>query len=871
MFLLFAGGAARAETPCTRLAGVVADSTGAIIPGAEVKLDGKAARHSGTDGHFAFPCVGEGRHTLAATFQDFATYTVHVTAPHAGDLMFRLVPSTEASITVNADDADMQVSAPGGTNGIVLSGRQLQTLADDPDDLQRELQQMAAAAGGSPSGTVISVDGFQDDAKLPPKDSIAFINVSPDLFSAEYREPPFGGGRVEVYTKPGAKNYHGALFLTNSSSWMNASDPFATSTGKVGKQRYGFDLSGPIRKQGSNFSVSLEHRSIDELGVVNAITLDANGNAVPTLDSVPRPQRLWVGQARVDWQLTPRNIAFVTFSSNNNSAANMDVGGSTLREAGYEDTSSDYTVRFSNVTTISPKLMHEARVSFEAVHETYTPNSTAPSVQVSGYFTGGGATAGNTRQYRSRIEYDDDAILTTANHTIKTGIQLFSMHRNSDVYTNFMGTYVFAGAKQYATHQAELFSNVSGNPNVRVDQVRLAVFYQDDMKLRPNLTFSYGLRYFLETDPASYGSFAPRMGFVWSPDKKKTWQLKTHFGLFNGQYSADEAQELHREDGVQRITSLIYNPVYGSPFSNATPIYAERVAAPGLHPDSFVIGEATISKDLPFGFNVNAEFVVGRLLNVSRTVNINQPLDNNPYGVRPIVPNVNILQLRSDGTGQGHGEFFSISNFKRKRAQFFIGGLHLNLRDNTNDNSFFQPQSAYSDAGEQARRDGQGLWQLFGNANVMLPWKLSISANGFAQGGRPFNITTGFDNNGDGNFNDRPQYAAPGDKTAVATPFGLLTSAGPIVDGVPLHPIPRNIAELPWTFHLDGNLQRAFTLTRDKKADHQQTITANIRSANFINHTNVTTEGSVLGSPQFLTPIAADTSRRIEFGLRYSF
>ncbi len=81
----------------------------------------------------------------------------------------------------------------------------------------------------------------------------------------------------------------------------------------------------------------------------------------------------------------------------------------------------------------------------------------------------------------------------------------------------------------------------------------------------------------------------------------------------------------------------------------------------------------------------------------------------------------------------------------------------------------------------------------------------------------------------------------------------------------------RNIASLPWNFHLDGNIQRVFTLTRDAKADHQQTITANVRSSNLLNHTNVTSEGGVLGSPLFLIPYSADSSRRIEGGLRYNF
>ena len=67
------------------------------------------------------------------------------------------------------------------------------------------------------------------------------------------------------------------------------------------------------------------------------------------------------------------------------------------------------------------------------------------------------------------------------------------------------------------------------------------------------------------------------------------------------------------------------------------------------------------------------------------------------------------------------------------------------------------------------------------------------------------------------------------------------------------------------------NVQRTFTLTRDIKAEHKQTLTANVRSSNVLNHLNVTAEGGVLGSPLFGVPYAADNGRRVEGGLRYSF
>ena len=55
-----------------------------------------------------------------------------------------------------------------------------------------------------------------------------------------------------------------------------------------------------------------------------------------------------------------------------------------------------------------------------------------------------------------------------------------------------------------------------------------------------------------------------------------------------------------------------------------------------------------------------------------------------------------------------------------------------------------------------------------------LPGKVQFSTNFNGSGDKHYNITTGFDNNGDGNFNDRPQYAAAGTPGAIATRYGLL-------------------------------------------------------------------------------------------------
>jgi hypothetical protein len=761
---------------------------------------------------------------------------------------------------------------------------------------------MAAASGGNPGNTTISVDGFQDSSTLPPKSSIAYIKVNPDLFSAEYREPPFDGGRVEVYTKPGQKVYHGALFATNGSSWMNARDPFSASKAPLGKQRYGFELTGPITHKGSDFTLNLEHRSIDNYGVVNAITLDSAGNQVNTVANVATPQRLWVGLARIDWQLGPKNTFIATYSANVNHLQNVGVGGNALAETGYDSQQYEHVLRFTNVTTASAKLMHEARVSLKWDGENENPNSIAPQVSVAGAFTGGGATLGPQRLQEFTIEADDDAILSTKNHLLKFGTQFFIYNEHERLTTNFNGTYTFGGGtapvldengnptgqtetitglEQYRRSLLDLpggtptaFSNVAGTPQVNFTQFQDALFIQDDWKVRPNVHLSLGMRYFLQNDPANYNAATPRFGISWSPDKKATWTLHGHVGLFAGRYATSEYAELQRMDGIHRITSTAYSPVYcdpsngGSscdPLAGTTPIHSIRSTSPHLSNISFSIENLGFTHAFPHGWNLSGDVYLARIWNYTRTENINSPLTSDPTGPRPGPANLNILQMQDSGQGNVNAQFVGLEQHSFKRIQFFAGTIRINQQDDTDDSEFFTPQSSSTDAGEIARRTGNPLWHVFANGNLNLPEKIQLSGNLNAGIGSPYNFTTGFDNNGDGDFNDRPQYAKPGDPNAVATPYGLLVASGGT--GV----FPRNRGRMPATIYLGTNVQRAFTLTKNTKADHPQTLTVNLREANLLNHTNVTQVGGVLGSPLFGVPYAADNGRRVEAGLRYTF
>ncbi len=877
------------------LTGMVRDSTGATVPGAAVTLEDDTRATTGTDGRFRFPCAQAGAHRLHIVAPSFASVDREVSATRTpGDILITLRPeSVDQSIDVQADTARGVDNTETGASR-TLAGDDLKALAEDPDDLLRQLQQLAAGAGGNPANTLITVDGFQDPSRLPPKSSIAYIKVNPDLFSAEYQEPPYEGARVEVYTKPGQPRYHGSLFMTYGGSSLNARDPFSTAKGTIGKQRYGFDLSGPVRKQGSDFALSLEHRGIDNIAVVNAVSLNTSGNAVPVNATVNTPQRLWEGSARAAWQWNPKNSLTTTYSANVNHLANVGVGGTALQESGYGEFSYEHVVRALNVSTLSANLMHEARFSFSWIGDINTPNSTATPVQVAGAFTGGGSELGPQAKRSTGFELYDDAIWTHGAHTLKIGVNWRPKWQRRRLTQDFNGLYTFGGGtapvlevngnavpgssttisglEQYRRARLSLpggaataYTEVAGDPEVDFTQSREAFFAQDSWKVKPNLVLSYGLRYYAQNDPLTLLNLAPRAGLAWSPDKKQTWTLKAHSGMFNGQYDGNDAAEVRRLDGIHRVSSLIYSPTFGNPFLNATPIHTVRAFAPGFGDAYFAEQQAEIDHSLHGGWNVQGTFYWLTVWNDGRTRNINAPLNGVPTGPRPGAANLNILQAQSSGKLKGDIEFVSVEQHTLKPLSIFVGYVRLDLRGNTDNDLFFTPQSSYTDAGEYARRTNQPTHQIFGNATLHLPRKVDLSTEYSVRSGQPYNITTGFDNNGDGDFNDRPTYAQPGSPNPIPTRYGLLVASGG--NGV----FPRNAGSTPWNVHLDANLSHTFTLTPHAAKDRLQTLAVNIRSANVLNHTNVTQVGSVLGSPLFGQAYQADNGRRVEAGLRYSF
>lgn len=901
LVLAFGPSLLMAEESCStglRVEGTVTDPSGAVIPGAEVQATSGYKVLSDASGKYVLQCVMGTSANITAQAVGFGSATLRARGRVGSTVRINFnlaVASVQQEVQVDAEDS---ASSQDGAGSTVLNSRQVQQLADDPDDLLRELQMLASSGGGNPTSTTIVVNGFQASSMMPPKSSIASIRVNPDSFSPEFQ---WHRSRIEITTKPGADKFHGALFFTDSDGAFNATNPFSTTSTPAGRRRYGFELTGPILPKKLDFAVALERREINEFNVVNARILDPSYNLIPLRQTVGAPQRLWIGSARLDSQISNNDLTSLSWSANVNDQGNQGVGGLVMQEAGYSSDVSQYDLRLLNTLTLGTNTLQETRIGYSWKRTVQKPNSTAPNLQVAGYFTAGGATSQNLNNRERDLEVDDDIIATRGKHQINVGVQSITSFVHAYDPNTFNGAFVFGGgsapvldANNQPTTQTNNIDGIeqyrrallnlsggsptnyqltTGNPVVPATQAQVSLYGQDVMKVLPRLSVTFGLRYQFEIHPNSFPNFRPRVGFLWSPDKKSKWTIGAHVGLFTTWDTPTNLTEVERLNGNRQMLHTVYSPSYSSPLTpvaGSVQVTTRNQFSPGYGQSPDFQFAARVAHEFPHNWAAEFEYGFGADWQSLRVININAPQVASSTGVapdptaalqapRPISPNENIMQYQTYGHSRGAVYTLNVKQTSYKRFSLNAKVWYLDFKENPQ-----TPQSTYSAQGDSGRPD----WMRRGGISVLgviqLPYKIELATQFSALPGLPYNITTGTDANGDSTFNDRPSYAAASGTGVYSTPYGLMTAN--TVNGT----VPYNVGTMPGVINLDPNLRRTFLLNPGDK-NHPKTLSLNVRSSNLLNHTNVTTVNTVLSSGTVGQPIAAAPARRLELGVRFEF
>lgn len=875
-----------AEGNDAEIEGEITDQNAAIIIGATVDLiqNGQIINSTLSDerGRFVFKSLATGLYILRVEAKSFAVYEENLTIGNATKSIrpkITLFPEIKEIVTVN-DFSASNLSSERAAGTLDLTRQEIEALPDDPDALNEQLQQLAATSGSAPGGAVVTVDGFLAGGRIPPRAAIQSVRVNPNIYSAEYDTPPFRGGRVEITTKPGA-GFSGAVFFNFNDDTLNARQPFATSRAETNTKQYGFQIGAPIIKKRSGFLLDFEKRDINDAATVNAATLAGNFVA-----NVPTPKRLLTGAARTDWQLGDDRTQVFRFNFASNKLAGQGTGGFNLPERAFDIRQSELNFRFTDSVALSAKTANELRVGLTVQKFKQQAISDEKIISVAGAFTSGGANSQLLEREENRLEIIDNLLITTGKHNLKAGAQITFRRVSDSRLENQNGAFYFGGTtvggenisalEQYRrTLMGQIaptkFSVTLGSPTVTVNQWRVALFTQDEWRWRKNTSLSFGLRYEAQTATTDFVSFAPRIGIAYSPDKKQNWIFRARAGVFYERISEELTLETLRLDGRTQREIIIDNPSFPNPFiPDSIPNAANttRVFDEDLRPPVSLQMRVEVERQLPRGWRVSSSYsFTGGWFDL-RSRNINAPLvsaaNSDPRTApRPFKTPDNILQFESSGKTRGQVFFIGVFQPTNKFFTLSSGYLNFNFKSNA-DTPFLLPQSSYDESGEWASPLWQSRHRIFVTSGFNLSKKIRASVIMNAASGRPFNITTGRDNNGDGNFNDRPSLADFFNQQAIQTRLGFLTPN--TING----DVPRNSGTSPATVTIDLNLSRTFIIGK-KTGEGGRNLAVNVRSSNLFNYTNLLDVNGVLTSPFFATANHAAPSRRIEAGVRFSF
>ena len=346
MVLCFAA-VAVAQTETATISGLITDDTGAVVPGAEVKLQSvdRGTVESATTnnaGIYVFASVHPGQYQLAVHKQgfkqvDFLGLIVNV-QDHI-EQNFRLqIGSVSESVTVEASAATINTTdATVSTvvdrqfaENLPLNGRSFQTLiqlapgvvvtptnSNDNGQFSVNGERPAAnywmvdgvsanigigvnldgSSGNGLGGTLGSFSTMGGTNSLVSVDALQEFRIQTSTYAPEFGRTP--GAQISIATRSGTNAFHGALFDYLRNDAFDANDWFAIRDGlpkpEERQNDFGGTLGGPILKNRTFFFVSYEglRLRLPQVNQEEVPDLIARQNAIvamqPYLDVFPLP------------------------------------------------------------------------------------------------------------------------------------------------------------------------------------------------------------------------------------------------------------------------------------------------------------------------------------------------------------------------------------------------------------------------------------------------------------------------------------------------------------------------------------------------------------------------------------------------------
>ncbi|MGH9352227.1 MAG: carboxypeptidase regulatory-like domain-containing protein, partial [Terriglobia bacterium] len=285
--------------------GTVSDATGAVIPKAEVTaknvntgIVAKGATN-GT-GNYDFPSLQPGLYVISAQFMGFqpASYNnVQLIQGQQVRLNFTLQLATAAQGVDVVAAPDSLVATTTASVGGVLNSQDVSSLPVATRNVLDLVQLTPGVvtqtnvfgatvpnfAGTQTSDVNTTRDGMVTNDGRYNNGAYSAIFTSPDMVeevkvSTNSIDPALGRGsaQVQMQTRSGGNDFHGALFYTNNNSKFNTVNYFDKLVGAPknyqNRNQFGGRLGGPIKKNKAFFFVLIDdQRYLERVNVTSTV------------------------------------------------------------------------------------------------------------------------------------------------------------------------------------------------------------------------------------------------------------------------------------------------------------------------------------------------------------------------------------------------------------------------------------------------------------------------------------------------------------------------------------------------------------------------------------------------------------------------
>ncbi len=610
---------AMAQLDRATLTGTISDPSGAALAGAKVTITNPETGFTrdmvvGDRGNYTIPQLPVGHYTVTIEAMGFKTVryeNLELLVGLTRTLDVRLeVASVATQVEVVSEVAPLdRNSAELGSviqtsqiGSLPVNGRHwasLMLLAPGAINTGAGTQDSTRFVGRANDDNNWTFDGVDNTAIKDPTyganvrlvvsmDSIAEFKVSSSMYSAE--SGGGAGGQVSLVSKSGSNNFHGGLFEYFRNDALDARTVFdGPNLPPFHLNQFGGNIGGPIvkgklffffnyeglrQRQSSVYTSQVPSAKLRSEVMAKSPVLKPVLDAYPlgtaaTKDSYVDDFSGTFGKRsdensyayRVDWNITDKSTLFFRHSldrGNNQTPA----GFKSEYHTEDRNTPQNYVLQYQR--TFSPTLVNETRLGVNylpAIIDEIGPYPTTINVP-------GLSTIMDTRinkEIGGTYSFIDNLSWFRGRHSLKMGAEARIIHMDNEVGPVDGATYT--SMSNFINNKADAMSVSPGVPMLGGRRKFYFAYFQDDFKLRPNLTLNLGVRYeyytvlteqydrmapFDEINgvflPASAGAYepdynniAPRFSFAWSPSafKDKT-VIRAGYGMFYGPGQNDD-------------------------------------------------------------------------------------------------------------------------------------------------------------------------------------------------------------------------------------------------------------------------------------------------------------------------------------------